>query len=297
MWLLILVILWMLLLYLLFRFRYVKFSEKVIIRMDELINETYEKSNRNQETLNSKIDSKMDKLSKMVKGKMEKANQAKEEVEQMVSDITHQVKTPISNIRMYSDTIVNQDLSKEQEDEFLKIISNQVDKLEFLMNSLNKMSRLETSMIVLNKESSKMIECIEKAKQQVKSLAESKNIEIRITGEDCIISYDKKWTLEAICNILENAVKYTNENGQIVIHLEKLETFLKIDIIDNGIGIEQENINDIFKRFFRERRMINKDGVGIGLYLSKTIIEAQSGYIKVKSKVNEGSTFSIFLPV
>ena len=141
------------------------------------------------------------------------------------------------------------------------------------------------------------MECINKAKEQVKVLAENKNIEIRIMGEDCILEYDKKWTLEAICNLLENAIKYTNRNGKIIINLEKLETFLKIDIIDNGIGIDEENINNIFKRFFRERKVKDIEGVGIGLYLSKKIIETQNGYIKVKSKVNEGSTFSIFLPL
>ena len=238
-----------------------------------------------------------EKLSEVVEGKTEKSNRAKAEVEQMVSDITHQVKTPISNIRMYSDTIINNDLPKDKEKEFLNIISNQVDKLEFLIDFLTKMSRLETSMIVLNKQSAKIMECINKAKEQVKVLAENKNIEIRIMGEDCILEYDKKWTLEAICNLLENAIKYTNRNGKIIINLEKLETFLKIDIIDNGIGIDEENINNIFKRFFRERKVKDIEGVGIGLYLSKKIIETQNGYIKVKSKVNEGSTFSIFLPL
>ena len=247
--------------------------------------------------MESKIDSKLYKLSEVVKGKNNKVNNAKVEIEQMVSDITHQVKTPISNIRMYSDTIINNDLSKEQEKEFLNVISNQVDKLEFLMDSLTKMSKLETNMIVLNKESSKFMECIEKAKEQVIPLAENKNIEIEIIGENCIIQYDKKWTLEAICNILENAIKYTNQNGKIRIHLEKLESFLKIDIIDNGIGIDQENISNIFKRFFRERKVHNINGVGIGLYLSKNIIENQNGYIKVKSKVNKGTTFSVFLPL
>ena len=111
------------------------------------------------------------------------------------------------------------------------------------------------------------------------------------------LKYDKKWTLEVICNILENAIKYTNDNGKIEINIEKLESFLKIDITDNGIGIESENINNIFKRFYREQKVHNIEGVGIGLYLSKTIIEQQNGYIKVKSKVNEGSTFSVFLPL
>ena len=285
------------LIYLFFRYKYLKFTNKIINSIDNFVNGKYEKDNINKETLDSKIDSKLYKLSEVVEGKTEKSNRAKAEVEQMVSDITHQVKTPISNIRMYSDTIINNDLPKDKEKEFLNIISNQVDKLEFLIDFLTKMSRLETSMIVLNKQSAKIMECINKAKEQVKVLAENKNIEIRIMGEDCILEYDKKWTLEAICNLLENAIKYTNRNGKIIINLEKLETFLKIDIIDNGIGIDEENINNIFKRFFRERKVNNIEGIGIGLYLSKNIIEAQNGYIKVKSKVNEGSTFSIFLPL
>lgn len=297
MWQVVFVIISIMFIYLFFKMKYLKFTDKVVTNIDNFINERYEKDNINKETLESKIDSKLYKLSEVVKGKSDKVNHAKVEIEQMVSDITHQVKTPISNIRMYSDTIINNDLSKEQEKEFLNVISNQVDKLEFLMDSLTKMSKLETNMIVLNKESSKFMECIEKAKEQVRPLAENKNIEIEIIGENCIIQYDKKWTLEAICNILENAIKYTNQNEKIRIHLEKLESFLKIDIIDNGIGIDQENISNIFKRFFRERKVHNINGVGIGLYLSKNIIENQNGYIKVKSKVNKGTTFSVFLPL
>lgn len=273
--------------YLIFRQKYVKFSNDIENQIDHFVNGDFEKNNINKENLESKINSKLYKLGNIVNAKMEQSNQAKKEVQEMVSDITHQVKIPISNIRMYSDTIINNDLSKEKEQEFLGIISNQVDKLEFLMDSLTKMSRLETNMIVLNKESAKFIECIESAKEQVSHFAENKNIKIDIKGDiNCIVSYDKKWTLEAICNILENAIKYTNENGKLTINLEKLESFLKIDIIDNGIGIDNENINNIFKRFFREQKVHNIEGVGIGLYLSKNIIELQNGYIKVKSQVD-----------
>ena len=297
MWQVVVLIIFIVFFYLFFRYKYLKFTNKIVTSIDNFINEKYEKENINCETLDSKIEAKLYKLGEIVKGKNEKTNNAKAEIEQMVSDITHQVKTPISNIRMYSDTIMNNDLSEKQEKEFLDIISNQVNKLEFLMNSLTKMSKLETNMIILNQQSAKIMECINKAKEQVKTLAKNKNIEIKIMEEDCILEYDKKWTLEAICNILENAIKYTKKHGRIMISLEKLEMFLKIDIIDNGIGIEEENINNIFKRFFRERKVSNIEGVGIGLYLSKKIIEAQNGYIKVKSKVDEGSTFSIFLPL
>ncbi len=286
------------LIYFFFRQKYVRFTENIEKQIDDFINGDFDKSNINEEQLDSKLSSKLYKLGNIINAKMEKNSQSKKEIQEMVSDIAHQIKTPIANIRMYSDTISNNDLSKEKEQEFLEIITGQVDKLEFFTDSLTKMSRLETNMIVLNKEQAKIIECLEKAKEQAQSLAEKKNINIEINGDiSATIKYDKKWTLEAICNILENAIKYTNDNGKIEINIEKLESFLKIDITDNGIGIESENINNIFKRFYREQKVHNIEGVGIGLYLSKTIIEQQNGYIKVKSKVNEGSTFSVFLPL
>lgn len=273
------------LIYFFFRQKYVRFTENIEKQIDDFINGDFDKSNINEEQLDSKLSSKLYKLGNIINAKMEKNSQSKKEIQEMVSDIAHQIKTPIANIRMYSDTISNNDLSKEKEQEFLEIITGQVDKLEFFTDSLTKMSRLETNMIVLNKE-------------QAQSLAEKKNINIEINGDiSATIKYDKKWTLEVICNILENAIKYTNDNGKIEINIEKLESFLKIDITDNGIGIESENINNIFKRFYREQKVHNIEGVGIGLYLSKTIIEQQNGYIKVKSKVNEGSTFSVFLPL
>lgn len=286
------------LIYFFFRQKYVRFTENIEKQIDDFINGDFDKSNINEEQLDSKLSSKLYKLGNIINAKMEKNSQSKKEIQEMVSDIAHQIKTPIANIRMYSDTISNNDLSKEKEQEFLEIITGQVDKLEFFTDSLTKMSRLETNMIVLNKEQAKIIECLEKAKEQAQSLAEKKNINIEINGDiSATIKYDKKWTLEAICNILENAIKYTSDNGRIEINIEKLESFLKIDITDNGIGIESENINNIFKRFYREQKVHNIEGVGIGLYLSKTIIEQQNGYIKVKSKVNEGSTFSVFLPL
>ena len=286
------------LIYFFFRQKYVSFAENIERQIDDFINGDFDKSNINEEQLDSRLNSKLYKLGNIINVKMEQDSQSKKEIQEMVSDIAHQIKTPIANIRMYSDTISNNDLSKEKEQEFLDIITGQVDKLEFLTDSLTKMSRLETNMMVLNKEQAKIIECLEKSKEQAQSLAEKKNINIEINGDiSATIKYDKKWTLEAICNILENAIKYTSDNGRIEINIEKLESFLKIDIIDNGIGIESENINNIFKRFYREQKVHNIEGVGIGLYLSKTIIEQQNGYIKVKSRVNEGTTFSVFLPL
>lgn len=244
--------------YMFFRKKYIKFTNEVVNKIDDLILERFDSSDLNSETLNSKINSKLYKLKDITQNKLAETNLTKSEIESMISDITHQIKTPISNIRMYSDTIINNDLDENKEKEFLRVISEQVDKMEFLTDSLNKMSKLETNLITLNKQSSKLSECIEKAVEQEIFLAESKNIDIEIMGDQGIIlNYDKKWTLEAICNVLENAIKYTNNEGKIIINIEKLEVFTRINIQDNGIGISPENINNIFKRFYREPKVHN----------------------------------------
>jgi len=253
----IILIISIMLIYLFFRHKYLKFTNKILNNIDNFINGKYEKDNINKETLDSKIDSKLYKLSEVIKGKTENSNRTKLEVEQMISDITHQVKTPISNIRMYSDTIINNDLPKDKENEFLNIISNQVDKLEFLMNSLTKMSRLETNMIVLNKECSKIMDCIENAKQQVETLAENKNIEIIITGE----------------------------NNPL---------YKSIIIRDNGKGIKESEIKNIFKRFYSTNS--SKNSIGIGLNMAKLIIERQNGMIEVTSEEGKYTTFRIIFP-
>ena len=127
-------------------------------------------------------------------------------------------------------------------------------------------------------------------------MAENKEIQIIFNpGEDVELIADKKWTCEAITNILDNAVKYTGKNRRITINVFKYEMYVRIDIEDNGSGLEEAEINNIFKRFYRGNNSKNQDGVGIGLYLSREIVARQNGYIKVKSKPGEGSIFSVFL--
>lgn len=283
--------------YIFFRRKYILFTNTVIDEIEDLINEDFKKEELNDENLKSKIKTQLYKLSYIVEQKVNLANESKENVQIMVSDITHQLKTPISNIVMYSDMNLNSDLTEEQKKNNLEIISTQVEKMEFLIDSLAKMSKLETKMITFQKDKHRIMDTIAEALTEVLPIAERKNIEINVEcDENLSLIYDKKWTLEAIFNILENAMKYTNEGGKVSINVEKLEMFTKIDIIDNGIGISKENINNVFKRFFREQKVHNTEGMGIGLHLSKYIVEIQGGYIKLSTEINKGSTFSIFLP-
>lgn len=215
----------------------------------------------------------------------------------MISDISHQLKTPIANITMYNDTILNHDLPAKQQYRFLKIMQKQVEKLDFLVRSLMKMSRLENSMIKLKKEENSLFDMVVEVVENLSIPMEKKKLDLQIDcPQNLRICYDRKWTAEALFNVMDNAVKYTPEYGKIRVEAEVLGMFVRLSVSDTGIGIAPEHMNDVFQRFFREEKVHNEKGVGIGLYLAREIITKQGGYMKVVSKEDAGSTFSIYLP-
>ena len=284
-------------LYYVFRKMFVSYSDKISRHIDLLIDGKIPETQVEEDTLTSKIDMKLDKLSDVVYANMSSNEHQKQEIQKMVSDIAHQLKTPIANITMYSSMIEDNDLSEEETKQFLNVIHNQVSKLEFLIDSLQKMARLESSMISIDVQPARIADTILQAVSQAEASARKKNINIDIQCDDQIVlPHDTKWTTEALFNIIDNAVKYTNTGGKFSISIDPWEIYTRIDIKDNGIGIKQAHINDIFKRFYREGKVHKIEGVGIGLYLSRQIISEQGGYIKVTSKENVGSTFSVFLP-
>ena len=222
--------------------------------------------------------------------------QDKQTIQELVSDISHQVKTPTANIRMITDILSEHELSREKQSEFLDLMTVQTSKLDFLMQSLIKMSRLETGTFVLHPEDTRLNDTIARAMSTVLAKAEKKHIRL---SADCdsrlTVKHDPKWTAEAIGNILDNAVKYTPEGGTICVSVRPWQFYTRIDISDTGIGIEEKNYNAVFQRFYRAEEAAAKEGVGLGLYLARGIITRQNGYITVKSKKGEGSTFSVFL--
>lgn len=250
----------------------------------------------NDETLVSKLQHKLKKLIEIINNDREEALREKDNIKSLIADISHQIKTPITNITMYNDTLIQRDINKEQEKMFLNNMKFQVSKLEWLVQALIKMSRLESNIISLNKSKSNINDTIANSLSGIYLKAENKDITLEVECEsDIEVYHDKKWTSEAIFNILENAVKYTNYGGNIKVIVEEWELFTKIDIKDTGIGIAEEDINNIFKRFYRCSEVSEIEGVGIGLYLANEIITKQGGYIKVKSEVKNGSEFSVFL--
>ncbi len=249
-----------------------------------------------EETVISKVQNKLLQYYEKMKEERQQSRQDKQTIQELVSDISHQVKTPIANIQMITGILNQHDLPCDKQHEFLNLMAVQIDKLEFLMQSLIKMSRLETGIFVLHLQETRLSDTIAGAVSMILAEAEKKNIQLQA---DCnsklTVKHDPKWTAEAIGNILDNAVKYTPEGGTISILVRPWQFYTRIDISDTGIGIDQENYNAIFQRFYRAQEVTTEQGIGLGLYLARGIIARQNGYITVKSQKGKGSTFSVFL--
>lgn len=218
----------------------------------------------------------------------------KEKIKILITDISHQTKAPVSNIILYSELLQEEKLS-ESSSQYLHFIKSQTKKLNFLLESLIKISRLETGMISLNSKKRDIMPMIKRLVVEYSKTAETKGLKITLEENKSDATFDEKWTEEAIGNIIDNAIKYT-EHGSIKIRIKDYEFFLCIEIEDTGIGISENDQPKIFSRFYRTEQSGIKDGIGVGLYLSRQILHQQGGYIKVSSTLNCGSVFSVFIP-
>ncbi|GAA0698166.1 HAMP domain-containing sensor histidine kinase [Paraclostridium ghonii] len=242
------------------------------------------------------IHSDLNKLSKGINLKIKNLDKEKESIKELVTDISHQLKTPLASLKLYNSLLLEEELDEIDRIEFLETNKISINKLQSLIDSLVNISRLEINMISIKKENKSIKKTLIKAIKSVKSKADIKGIEVKLEDfEDKIIPHDSKWTEECIFNILENGVKYTNYNGKIDIYVQDVINFIRIDIKDNGIGIDKNEFNNIFKRFYRSEEVQELEGSGVGLYLSRKILESQGGNIIVSSKKDEGSKFSLFL--
>lgn len=250
-----------------------------------------------EENIFYKIYYRMTRLYEVMRETRHSVTKERKELQELISDISHQVKTPIANLKMIDTTLLEQPMSEEKRKDFLKAMGGQIDKLDFLMQAMIKTSRLETGVISLDKKTQPVYDTLAAALGGILLNAEKKDIQVAVScSESWEVSHDRKWTSEALFNILDNAVKYTPAGGRVNVSVALWETYMKIDIADTGRGIPENCQGAIFKRFYREEDVHDTDGIGIGLYLAREIITMQGGYIKVSSKAGNGSTFSVFLP-
>ena len=198
---------------------------------------------------------------------------------------------------MINNTLLENEVPPQKQKEFLTAQASQLRKLDFLMQAMIKTSRLEAGVISLEQSSpAGFMIPLPLPWAGILLNAEKKQIDVQVEcPEHLDACHDRKWTGEALFNILDNAVKYTPAGGQIRVSVEGWEMYVKIDIADTGIGISEQHQGTIFKRFYREDAVHDVDGIGIGLYLAREIVTLQGGYIRVASEVGKGSTFSVFL--
>ncbi|GIP33395.1 sensor histidine kinase KdpD [Paenibacillus sp. J2TS4] len=265
--------------------------------LDSVLNKNAEPSPETEvDSRLSKLNHKAMRIIQMNLSDISQTKQEKEKIQSFISDMSHQMKTPLSGVSMYTDLLLEGNITAAEQQEFLSRIKAGTEKLQWLMDSLVKMSRLEVGAIELSPVPAGIRQTISDSISSVYGAAARKNLSIHTAcSDDVFLLHDRKWTCEAITNILENAVKYSPPNGEIHISVEALPIYTKIGITDYGIGIAPEEWNFIFKRFYRGRDAKTVDGAGLGLYLASLILQKQGGYILVDSKPGKYTTFSLFL--
>ncbi|MCR4961267.1 MAG: HAMP domain-containing histidine kinase [Lachnospiraceae bacterium] len=289
------------------------FTNKVIERLDRMLDDaqsgTFSESSYDETKL-SRLESRWKEFLETSVLSNRNLEAERHRLEQFISDISHQTKTPMTNIRMYTE-LLNEEVNKlsEKENEeatvdrikkYAQEIGRQNERLEFLIDSLTKLSRLESGTLEVVAASSPVNELVKKAVSAVKPKAEKKKISFISSdtqGDTSITaSFDMKWTLEALINVLDNAVKYSPEGGRVEVQLTETEVYAAVHVIDEGPGISEEDATRVFGRFFRGSDVQQADGVGIGLYLAREILSKEDGYIKVISnEKRKGGEFILYL--
>lgn len=248
-----------------------------------------------EDTLLSRMQDQLLKLRGILISQNRQLAGEKDQIKALISDISHQIKTPLAAAKTFTELLEDDGLSKAEREEYLEILQSLLDKLTFLTNRMVQMSRLESGMIQLKPRKVLLNDVVLHAVKSVCHKAQSKGIVLSFPCEQRYeVTLDYHWTAEAITNVLDNAVKYTPEQGRVELSIEEYPSYLRLDIRDNGPGIPEDERPKIFQRFYRGCHSAGVDGVGIGLYLTRDILNKQDGYIKVAAEEN-GSTFSIFL--
>ena len=240
------------------------------------------------------IFAQVEQLATMLQAKTETEHQAKEFLKKSISDISHQLKTPLAALTMYQEIIADEPEHPDTVREFSAKISVSLKRMEYLIQAMLKITRLDTGNIVFEKDCLNVAALVSQSIRELTTRAERENKQILVDGDaGQQLVCDRDWTCEAIGNIVKNALDHTDSGGTVRIHWEHTPAMLRIFITDNGSGIAPEDIHHIFKRFYRSKRSLDTQGIGLGLPLAKSIIEGQGGMIAVQSEPGTGTTFTL----
>lgn len=216
-------------------------------------------------------------------------------VQSLLSDISHQARTPMANILLYADLLEETELTDAQRAR-LTPLRDQAEKLRFLIENLIRSSRLETGILQLAPAAGSVDALMEQAAGEAGAAAAAKGVALTVQPGRADACFDPRWTPEALYNLVDNAVKYTPPGGSVVLSAARTDSFCRVDVADTGPGIPESEQAAIFGRFARGAAARGTEGLGIGLYLARQIAAGQGGYIRVKSAPGQGSVFSLYLP-
>ena len=244
----------------------------------------------------SALVSKIKQIQEVLGNHADSAEREKEQVKSLVSNMSHQLKTPLANISLYAEILSKEEIAPERKAVFSEKMQRQADKLSWIIESLAKMVKLEQNIDGFEGTGTGIKQTILDAVDTIYEKLEKKEISFTLEPfEDRLLYHNRKWTAEVFVNLLENAVKYPDRGGTICIRVKSYDLYTEIQIVDNGRGIRKEEMTDIFKRFYRSPEVENMEGSGIGLYLSNLILEKEKGYMTAISEYGKGSCFSVFL--
>lgn len=273
-------------------------SARLLRRMDKMLEQAMTQGFTEQDYDESMLSSVETKLARYLASSSVSARNLQEEkdkIKTLVADISHQTKTPLANILLYTQLLAEKPLDEESRG-CVERLEGQAEKLRSLIEALVKTSRLESGVLALQPRPSPLAPMLRETVAQFAPAAEEKGISLTLASSDGDGTFDPKWTAEAVCNLIDNAVKYTPSGGSVTVNTRCYEMFCRVDVSDTGPGIPETEQAKIFRRFYRRSENSQIQGVGIGLYLARQIAERQGGYIKLSSRAGEGCTFSLYLP-
>lgn len=262
--------------------------------LDRAIDGSFEETTYD-ESINSQLESKLADYLATSSLSAKRVEEEKDKIKSLISDISHQTKTPIANLMLYGELLAEEDGITPSMKEKIDAIVSQSEKLQFLVDALVKMSRLENGILKLTTVPTRCDDLMDQVCYDLTPKAEAKGLDLKFKYSDITVSCDPKWTLEALTNIVDNAIKYT-DRGKITLTAKKYEMFSVISVKDTGRGMTEDEKTKIFGRFYRGEANAANEGVGIGLALAREIVTGEGGYIKVMSTPGKGSEFQIFLP-
>ena len=282
----------LLLLYLWHRWQMGRLLRRLDQMLDEAIRGEFREESFN-ETLLSAVETRLAHYLSASAVSARNLQEERDKIKSLIADISHQTKTPIANVLLYTQLLEEQ--TPENFRAYTAALGGQARKLQSLIDALVKTSRLEAGVLVMRPRPGSLGPVLEEAVLQLAPKAAEKGLELKLEPAEAEAVFDPKWTAEALCNLIDNAVKYT-PSGSVTVSARAYELFARVDVEDTGPGIPEEELAKLFQRFYRGRAASGEEGVGVGLYLVRQIAQGQGGYVKAFSRPGRGAKFSLFLP-